>query len=155
MKPTDNTNVLARLRARAEGVIKDRANSTPALAVSEEIIGTGPFNPARAESPPPLKTIVTSVATPMQQGELFHRSKRANDGIVTRFTDDEILDKRRDIAAAEVELNMNISMSDHNRICHNFFKRNGTKITKEMVLEVWATDRRRHKRTSSQDDRMS
>lgn len=156
MKSTDNTHVLARLRARAEGVMSDRASNLQAITPTpEEKPKSEPLKPAHELIPPPIASVEAPMPATLKQEELFHRSKRSNDGMVTRFTDDEIRDKRRDIAAAELELNMNISMSDHVRITHNYFKRCGAKITKEMVLEVWASDRRRHKRTLRQNDSMS
>jgi hypothetical protein len=146
----ETNSVLEKLRARAEGAIQDRASeikkAMPPPPAALPVVVTQ----ARQEFKP--KPVEASIAPATQQGDLFPRSKRSNDGIVTRFTDDEIREKRQDIASAAMDLNLNITMSDHNRICHNYFKRAGGKITPEMVREVWASDRRRHKR---HPDRMS
>lgn len=145
MNPQE-TNILARLKARADGVIKDRSHGERAGDITPPIPPVVP-NPNLVITPKEeRKKPSAKVETREVQPELFHRSKRANDGFVTRFTDDEIVDKRKDIATTVEALNMNISMSDHNRICHHYFKRSGARITKDMILEVWASDRRRQKR---------
>lgn len=146
MKSKETNSILEKLRARVEGAIPDRASDFQPVNPPPPAVAPVVVTQVRQEFKPETKLIDSPAATATQQGNLFPRSKRSDDGVTIRFTDDELQDIRRAILSAAIDLNLNLTLSDHIRICHHYFKRRGAKITPEMVQEVRASDRRRHKK---------